>query len=71
METPVPVLAHRKPRRGKGRFQQSRTGSCLRARYREVAADPVPMTPAEFKAIAQRERTVFGQLIRDQGLKAE
>jgi len=43
----------------------------LKSRYREVGADPVPMSPAAFKAIAQRERSVFGQLIRDQGIKPE
>lgn len=43
----------------------------LKSRYREVGADAVPMSPAEFKAIAQRERTVFGQLIREQGIKSE
>lgn len=43
----------------------------LRARYREVGADAVPMSPAEFKAVAQRERGVFGDLIREQGIKAE
>lgn len=43
----------------------------LKSRYREVGADAVPMSPEQFKAIAQRERNVFGQLIRDQGIKPE
>lgn len=43
----------------------------LKSRYRDLGADPVPMTPTEFKAIANRERIAFGKLIRDQGIKAD
>ncbi|MET4578880.1 Bug family tripartite tricarboxylate transporter substrate binding protein [Ottowia thiooxydans] len=43
----------------------------LKARYRELGAEGVPMSVSGIKAIATRERTAFGQLIRELNIKAD
>ncbi|WP_423459154.1 Bug family tripartite tricarboxylate transporter substrate binding protein [Ottowia sp. VDI28] len=43
----------------------------LKARYRELGAEPVPMSAADIKAIAQRERAAFGPVIRELAIKAD
>nr|HPL80808.1 tripartite tricarboxylate transporter substrate-binding protein [Burkholderiaceae bacterium] len=43
----------------------------VKARFLDVGGEATPMSPAEFKAIAQAETKVFSALIKERGIKME
>lgn len=43
----------------------------VKARFQDVGGEATPMSPAEFKATAQAEARVFGNLIRARGIKLD
>ena len=43
----------------------------VKARFLDVGVEATPMSPAEFKAIAQAETKVFSALIKERGIKTE
>ncbi len=43
----------------------------IKARFAEVGADAVPMTPAEVKALVQSEIQLFGPVVKSRGIKAD
>jgi tripartite-type tricarboxylate transporter receptor subunit TctC len=47
------------------------TNEALRQRFRDLGAEAVAMSPAAFKAVAERERAVFGRLIKDNAISAD
>lgn len=43
----------------------------LRQRYRELGAQPTALSPQAFKAVADKEKQVFGRLIRENGIRGD
>ena len=45
--------------------------AAVKARFQDVGGETTPMSPVEFKAVAQAEAKVFGALIKERGIKLE
>lgn len=43
----------------------------VKARFLDVGGEAAPMSPAEFKAVAREEAKVFGQVIRERGIRLD
>ena len=43
----------------------------VKARFAELSADAVPLSPAELKALVQNEIGLFGPVVRERGIKAD
>jgi tripartite-type tricarboxylate transporter receptor subunit TctC len=43
----------------------------VKARFLDVGGEAAPMSPAEFKAVARGEAKVFGQVIRERGIRLD
>ena len=43
----------------------------MKARFAEVGADAVPMTPAEVTALVRAEAALFGPVVKSRGIKVD